>query len=228
MQGALNPPRATGNDAKQPPSTATNGLNEILGAFLGQQNMLQSVLEMTIAHEVAHQWWAIAVGSDSIREPFVDESLANYSAVLYFEDRYGREAAEKIINMHLKTPYSMARMLGLPDAPANLPTSAYISSLQYSAAVYGKGALYYDELRRAVGDGVFFAALRQYYSKYHGGLAHARSLGDLISAKAPKMGVEALYRHWIEETHGDQDIAGVGIMGIQEVLRELFERLGKQ
>ena len=148
-----------------------NGLGDLLGSVLGQQNMLDSVLEMTVAHEVAHQWWAIAVGSDSVREPFVDESLTNYSAVLYFEDRYGRETAEKMINMHLKTPYSMARMLGMPDAPANLPTSAYGSSIQYSGIVYGKAGLYYDALRKAVGDEAFFSALRSYYAKYRGGLA---------------------------------------------------------
>ncbi len=225
LLGGLNPGQTAEAGKGQPPTSPANGIGDLLGAVLGQQNVLESVLEMTVAHEVAHQWWAIAVGSNSVREPFVDESLTNYSAVLYFEDRYGKEAAGKMMNMHLKTPYSMARMLGFPDAPANLPTSAYSSSVQYSAVVYGKGALYYDALRRAVGDEVFFSALREYYQKYRGGLAGPRSLINLISAKAPAAGVEALYQHWIEETHGDQDIGGGQLGGLQEVMRELLKSL---
>jgi aminopeptidase N len=179
---------------------------------------------MTIAHEVAHQWWAIAVGSDSVREPFVDESLTNYSAVLYFEDRYGREIVERMIQTHLKMPYSMARLLGLADAPVNLPTSAYGGNLHYSAIVYGKGALYYEALRRAMGTEAFFSALRTYYAKYRGGLAGPRSLLDIAIASAPSAGAEALYRRWIEEIHGDEDIGGGGMPGLQDLLGETLKK----
>ncbi len=221
--GSLNPGPKT-EPGKQPaPSAPANGAGDLFGAILGQQNIFDSLMEMTIAHEVAHQWWAIAVGNDSIREPFVDESLTNYSAILYFEDRYGRETAEKMINLHLKTPYSMSRMLGLADAKANLPTSAYGSSLQYSAIIYGKGALCYERLRRAAGDDAFFSALRAYYAKYRGSLAGPRSLLDIVKEKAPAAGAEALYQHWIEGTYGDQDISGGAITGIQDMLNNLLK-----
>jgi hypothetical protein len=220
LLGGMDPGRKAGAGEKTP----ADGAGGPLGAILGEQSILGSMMEMTIAHEVAHQWWAIAVGSDSVREPFVDESLTNYSAVVYFEDRYGREAAEKMIQTHLKMPYSVARMLGLADAPANLPTSAYGSNLRYSAIVYGKGALYYDSLRRAAGDEVFFSALRAYYAKYRGGLAGPRSLLDIVSAGAPSADAEALYRRWIEEMHGDEDISGAGILGIQDLLGEILKK----
>ncbi len=197
-----------------------------MSLFLGQQtDLLGSLLEMTVAHEVAHQWWAISVGSDSVREPFVDESLTNYSAVLYFEDRYGRATADKIINMHLKMPYSVGRMLGGADAPANLPTAAYTGSLQYGAIVYGKGALYYDALRRATGDPAFFSSLREYYAKYKSELAGPRTLLEIVQAKAPGAGVDALYRHWIEEAHGDEDISGGPVTGLQDLLNGFLRQL---
>jgi hypothetical protein len=142
---------------------------------------------------------------------------------VYFEDRYGRETAEKMIDMHLKTPYSMARMLGLADAPANLPTSAYSNNIQYSAVVYGKGALYYDALRRLVGDDAFFAGLRTYYSKYRGGIAGSRSLVTVMTGRMPGAGIEKLYSHWIEEQHGDQDIGVAQIGGVQEILQQLLK-----
>jgi hypothetical protein len=201
------------------------GLNLLASALGTQMDMLQSLLEMTIAHEVAHQWWAMAVGSDSQRSPFVDESLTNYSAILYFEDRYGKAVAEKMRDLHLKTAYSAGRMLAGKDAPADLPASAYSGDLQYAAVVYGKGALYYDALRRAVGDRVFFESLREYYKRYSGRIAGPRSLLEIVEANAPQADVEALYRHWIEETHGDEDIGGGNLMGIGDLLQNLLQGL---
>jgi aminopeptidase N len=181
---------------------------------------------MTIAHEVAHQWWAIAVGSDSQRYPFVDESLTNYSALLYFEDRYGKSTAEKMRDLHLKTAYAAGRMLSGRDAPANLAASAYAGDLQYAAVVYGKAALYYDALRRTVGDRIFFDSLREYYRRYSGRIAGPRSLLDIVEAKAPQSGVEALYRRWIEEAHGDEDVGMGNFTGLGDILQQLLQGIG--
>jgi aminopeptidase N len=167
---------------------------------------------------VAHQWWAIGVGSDSQRAPFVDESLANYTAVLYFEDRYGKERAAQIMDTHLRQTYAMGRMMGGPDRPANLRTSAYAGNVQYGAVVYGKGALFYDALRRATGDAAFFEALRLYYARYQGKLAAPRDFINILKAKAPKANVEGLYARWIEGAHGDEDIAGGKPMGLNDLL----------
>ena len=196
-----------------------NPAGEMLSGLLGgQKEIFDSLLEMTIAHEVAHQWWAIGVGSDSQRAPFVDESLANYTAVLYFEDRYGKERAGQIIDTHLRQTYAMGRMMGGPDRPANLRTSDYAGNVQYGAVVYGKGALFYDALRRATGDAAFFEALRTYYTRYRGGLAGPRDFINILKTKAPKANVEGLYARWIEQTHGDEDITGGKPLGLNDLL----------
>jgi hypothetical protein len=181
------------------------------GGIFGQQKaILDSMLETTIAHEVAHQWWAIGVGSDSQRAPWQDESLTNYSAIVYYEDRYGKAKAQQMADLHLKGAYETARMLGAPDAPANKPTSAYAGNLQYGAIVYGKGALFYGELRKLLGDEVFFASLREYYDEYSNRLAPQNSLRRIFEKNAPaqKSQIAALYARWIEGTHGDEDISG--------------------
>ncbi len=194
-------------------------LKSILGSHM---ETLGSMFEMTIAHEVAHQWWAIAVGNDSIRNPFVDESLANYSAILYFEDRYGKEAAERMIDLHLASSYSAGRMLAGKDAPANLPAASYAGNLQYAAVIYGKGALYYRSLRKAVGDEVFFESLREYYRKFAGRIAGPRDLLEIVQARAPEAGAETIYRRWIEEMHGDEDIGAGSLLGIGDILKHLL------
>ncbi len=221
---------SSGSAARGQSSTRSASGNpgvDMLGSLLGNQmEMLQSLLEMTIAHEVAHQWWAMAVGSDSQRFPFVDESLTNYSALVYFEDRYGKSTAEKMRDLHLKTAYSAGRMLSGKDAPANLAAAAYSGDLQYAAVVYGKGALYYDALRRTVGDAIFFESLREYYRRYSGRIAGPRSLLDIVAAKAPQAGVEALYRRWIEEAHGDEDVGMGSFAGLGDILQQLLQGFG--
>lgn len=212
-----------GQAAPAEPATPENPAGDMLKGLLGQQKeLLDSMFEVTIAHEVAHQWWAIGVGSDSQRDPFVDESLANYSAMLYFEDRYGPEKAQKMIDVNLKTTYQMGRMLGNPDAPANLRTSAYKNNIQYGGVVYGKGALYYDALRHAVGDPIFFASLREYYATYRDHLAGPRALLNIVARRAPNAHVDTLYQHWIEQAHGDADIAGGKVMNVNDMLGGLL------
>ncbi len=214
-------PRESSKDTapSQPLGPGFDFLKSILGS---QMETLGSMFEMTIAHEVAHQWWAISVGSDSIRNPFVDESLTNYSAILYFEDRYGKDVADRMIDLHLKTSYSAGRMLAGNDAPASLPAASYAGNLQYAAVIYGKGALYYHALRRAVGDEVFFESLRDYYREFSGRIAGPRDLLEIVQAKAPGAGAGTIYRRWIEETHGDEDVGGGNLLGIGDILKHLL------
>jgi hypothetical protein len=47
-----------------------------------------------------------------------------------------------------------------------------------------------------------------------------------LEAKAPQAGVEALYRRWIEETHGDEDVGNGNLMGIGDLLQKLLQGLG--
>jgi hypothetical protein len=172
-----------GGDNNAPDTAAAGGM--VQGILGEQKQMLDSIFEATIAHEVAHQWWAISVGSDSQRAPFVDESLTNYSAMLYFEDRYGKQTAQKMSEIHLRTAYSMSRMLGGADAPVALRTAAYANNLQYGAIVYGKGALYYEALRTLVGDEIFFRSLRQY--------ARSRVLRTAVESGSGKSLARALH-----------------------------------
>ena len=197
------------------PKNDDNPMAGMLGGILGQQKeMLDTMLETTVAHEVAHQWWAIGVGSDSQKHPFVDESLTNWSAMLYYEDRYGKAKAAQMIEMNLNTSFSMGAMLGGGDRPANLPTAAYANNLQYGAVIYGKGALFYEKLRGLVGDEAFFGALQAYYARFDNKLAGPNDLKALMIQKSPakKAQIEALYTRWVDEAHGNEDIGG-GMLG---------------
>jgi len=52
----------------------------------------------------------------------------------------------------------------------------------------------------------------------------SRKNADVVCGRAPAAGAEALHRHWIEGTHGDQDITGGSIIGIQGLLGEILKK----
>ena len=210
-------PRASGNaNAGAPGEDVLGGLAGAggmgaAGDLLKQQGvLLNSMFEATIAHETAHQWWAIGVGSDSQRAPWVDESLTNWSAMLYFEDRYSRERSAQMMEAHLKTAYAMARMLGSADDRADKRTSDYSNNIQYGAMIYGKGALFYARLRELMGDEAFFGALRKYFAAHDGRLANGPALLEAFRSQSPGQAreIDALFGRWIQGTHGDEDITG--------------------
>lgn len=194
---------------------------EPMAKLLNGNELFQQLLEFVVAHEVAHQWWNAVVGSNSKRYPFVDEAMANYSAILYFENYYGREAAEKQMVMQMKVNYQLDRFLGGPDQAVNQPASAFKGALAYSAIVYGKGALYFDHLRQLMGSDAFAAALHSYYDSYWFRIAGPRDFTAVAQKQEPEKAPEIgkLYSRWMEEEHGDEDI-GKGSMEalIQAVL----------
>jgi hypothetical protein len=79
---------------------------------LAPPGLFGNILEFSVAHEVAHQYFAGLVGSDPIKEPVVDEPLAQYVALLYIERRYGKKAADNIKQQQFVLPFQMYRMQG--------------------------------------------------------------------------------------------------------------------
>jgi hypothetical protein len=182
--------------------------NDPLRQALTGNAVLSQLLEFVVAHEVAHQWWNAIVGSNSKKYPFIDEAMANYSAILYFEQFYGRKAAEQQMAVQMKLNYQMHRMLGGEDKPVNLPASSFQGSLEYAAIVYGKGALFFDHLRDVMGDVPFLASWKAYYNAYWFRTAVPESFKDIAEKEDPAKAkqIEATFQRWMNQMHGDEDI----------------------
>jgi hypothetical protein len=178
------------------------------------EEMTGSMLEFCVAHEVAHQWWHGMVGSDSREHPFVDEGLAQYSALLYLEDRYGKERARRDGDTNVKTSYQMMRLLGTPDAPVDQPVAAFASPLAYAGLVYGKGPYFYEAVRKALGDAQFFAVLEAYTAKNRFRQAPGRGLVEGLATGPKGPEVRALASRWLDEAHGDEDLGELDLGGV--------------
>lgn len=182
---------------------------------------LGTMLEFVTAHEVAHQYWHGVVGSDSRDHPFVDEALAQYSAIVYLEDRYGRERAQRDGDANVKNNYHLLRALGQADQPVNRPVSTFRTPLAYAGIVYGKAPYFYEAARRQLGDAAFFSAMQRYVRDNAFRVAPPNAIidalalgaGNLQGRAAQQQGtrMRALAHRWFEETQGDADLGRVSL-----------------
>ncbi len=114
----------------------------------------RSAMVSLIAHEASHQWWYGVVGSDQVREPWLDEALATYSSMLYYERTH-----PEFVDWWWETEVDRYRPLGEIDRPIY----AFMDGRTYLNAVYRRGALFLSDVRDRMGDEAFFAFLRDYY-----------------------------------------------------------------
>ena len=152
--------------------------------------------EIVAVHEAAHQWWYSMVGSDQLDEPWLDEALTQYSSLLYIEHRYGPERAQVFLKENFVSWYQSI------DAQAQemvigLPVAAYPEYL-YGPIVYGKGPLFFHELRLQLGDEMFYEVLRTYLDQYRYGVAYPQDFVR-IAEQVGGRELDALYQEWVGE-----------------------------
>jgi hypothetical protein len=194
-------------------------LETIVGMLMGNDGPMKlAAAEFTTAHEVGHQWWHGIVGSDSRLHPWQYEALAQFSAILYSEDRYGRERAKRDGDMNAKMGYSMMRMMGENDGPVDAPAKGR-TQIAYGGIVYGKGPYYFTALRKQLGDAAFFGALQEYVKRYYLAFAPDNAIEDVMTRAAGAKGqqVTALTKRWLLESHGDDDLGKPSMGGMMSM-----------
>lgn len=119
-------------------------------------------LEQLVAHEVAHQWWYAAVGSDPVRQAWQDEALAQFSLLDYWETRYGRDARDSLQYALVDTAMRLTIPQGVtPGSPLD-----YFGDLtEYGIVVYNRGAAALCALDLAMNGGLD-GFLASYYDTY--------------------------------------------------------------
>src|SRR5215831_712700 len=174
-----------------------------------QRASVESSLEWTVAHVVAHQWWGATVGNDAGREPILDESLSNWSALLYYRETHGEQETENALEEQLRGVYKVYRTFGGDDMEASHAAREYRNSFQYAAIVATKGALMFEALRQLLGEDKFFAALRDYYAANSLEVADMDDLRGAFIAGAPveqRRAVSRTFDRWLSSKRGDEDI----------------------
>lgn len=120
-------------------------------------------LSYLVGHETAHQWFYATVGNDQASEPFADEAAADFLARYTLGARRASRCATDRLDRGI---------------------SGY-SAACYFEVVYVQGGNLLDDLRRAMGDAAFWAALRGYVTDRRFELGGTRALLDAIDAGTP-------------------------------------------
>lgn len=139
---------------------------EYPGMVMIASDVLQSggqVLEYTVAHETAHQWWAVMVGSDGWFDPWMDEALCEYAWLDYVGDWYGAAARDQMAFDRVETAMRITIPGGVtPGSPLD-----YFTDLtQYSRIVYQRGAAFWCAMEIHLGKDGLDAMLRDYQARF--------------------------------------------------------------
>lgn len=151
-------------------------------------------LDITAAHEVAHQWWYGIVGNDILLEPWLDEALATWSSGLYVEMVNGRPEFVVQYDGWLER-YATGQNTGTVGAVV-WPLERFRNGSEYVTTTYYKGAIALYILRKEIGDSAFFSALRSYYEEFRFRQATGQRLLELFERESGR-DLDAFWREWL-------------------------------
>ena len=144
--------------------------------FLREEFLLpnydKSRSDFILSHEIAHQWWYSMVGNDQIREPWLDEGLANWSAYKYLEKYQGRQIPKQNL-----FPEGINLSRELRDI---------YSTQEYYLTAYNGGEAFWFGLEDELGEEVVKNVLRRYLADYKYEIASTQDLLKTIEKETDK------------------------------------------
>ncbi|NLB87802.1 MAG: M1 family metallopeptidase, partial [Syntrophomonadaceae bacterium] len=139
--------------------------------------------EFILAHEIAHQWWYGLVGNDQIKEPWLDEGLANWSAYKYLDDIKGRKSS---------SANNLTKNINLVKELTDMG-----STTEYYQIAYSGGEAFWFGLEEEIGTDKVFKALRRYLAEYKYKIATTPDLLSVIETEAHK-DMEYYFNKWFK------------------------------
>ena len=169
----------------------------VMGERYGQRVLTDPAQQWLAAHELSHQWWGNAVTNRDWTEFWLNEGLASFMNVAWFEHRDGAAAYRGHID-DLRDSVGRVRAAGadkpLVFADWTRPTR------NDRALVYDKGALLLHRLREAMGDAAFWRGLRAYTQRHWGMAVGSHDLQAAMQAATP-LDLSPLFDNWV---HGQR------------------------
>ncbi|MBI4789537.1 MAG: M1 family metallopeptidase [Chloroflexi bacterium] len=166
----------------------------VVGRELYSNPSQRDFFEFATVHEVSHQWWYAMVGNDQVNFPWVDEALAQYSTLMYAEAIRGKANAQQVLKNYFQNLYDRAKTAGR-DAAVNQPVAAFDEN-DYGAIVYGKGPLFYDAIRKKMGDEKFYQFLRTYFAAFRYKIAYPEDILKTAESTCT-CSLQDEYKQWI-------------------------------
>lgn len=147
--------------------------------------------ERLIAHEISHQWFGDMVTEKNFSHLWLSEGFASYLPNIYLASKYGKDRMDKEMKEDRQQVIDFAKT---SDRPVVDSISSYMQLL--NANSYQKGGWVLHMLREELGDSLFHASLRNFYSTYAGKNADTRDFQKVCEQTSGKdLGI--FFQQWL-------------------------------
>ena len=151
--------------------------------------------EGLIAHEIVHQWFGNMATEKSFGHLWLSEGFATYFTILYFENKYGKDTAIKMLKEDREKVIAYSKES--KKAVVDTEETDYMKLLNPNS--YPKGSWILHMLRSELGDSVFWRSIRRYYATYAGGVADTRDLQKIFEEVSGK-DLKQFFDQWLYTT----------------------------
>ncbi len=148
--------------------------------------------EMTVAHEVAHQWFGDSASEKDWPDVWLSEGFATYFAILYAEHTYGEDRRKQEMLTDRTQVVKYFKTDPTPIVKTNEPDPMKL----LTANSYQKGSWFLHMLRREVGDNAFWKGIRDYYRQFENSNATTADFQRIMeTASGKNLGI--MFTQWL-------------------------------
>ena len=123
---------------------------------LNGENASRDFHKQVIIHEIAHQWWYGVTGNNQVHTAWIDEGLAEYSTLLFYDHNPDYKVDKKHLIANARDNYSfyvkLISALGTDvESEMNKDLNSFKSSYDYVFMTYVRGMLLFADLEGLIG-----------------------------------------------------------------------------
>ena len=154
-----------------------------------------------IIHEIAHQWWYGLVGNNQYDYGWLDEGLAEYSCMLFYEKNESYGIDYQLLMQNALNNYQLFldvynQVYEKVETTMNRKLSDFATEPEYSYTAYTKAVLMHDALRNVLGTKTYLKCLKEYFEEYKFNFATPQNLIESFSNTSNK-NLESFFNAWI-------------------------------
>jgi len=171
---------------------------EAFQSQLGEENKFYSKgVNERFAHEIAHQYWGIAVKMPSLEEQWITESFAEYSAAMFLRKYEGKATYDSLVATWKANAKEAREAAPIPLCNRiRVKDDAYRAFVLRTYLLYDKGAYLLSRIHAGMDDKTFMTFLKSYQKNFKwkfASTAHVEGLLQFLTNKDWKPWFDANY-----------------------------------
>ena len=202
----------------------SSGVVMVDARILALPDYAKRYIEHLVSHEICHQWWYSAVGTDGYHEPWMDEGLVTWFTRVRMEDKYGENAdlldlpgygALQFPNIEYRSLVHSGFLMyqgrgGQGAALDTLDNIGHLHNLFF--LVYDRGARITGMIQNRMGREQFFVFMKQLFAKYQGEILTAADYQSELETFTDHSW-NGFFQAWLEgEGSADWEVTDVDVV----------------